>query len=138
MKNIHFKKYILGISVLSLPLFSHAQVPNTQIEGSTKFIAGGIGSDESRSIQAEAKNWPLMIELSQKDGMKSSWISEVSIVITDHLGNSILNQPDQGPLLLVGLKPGKYMVQATNNSVKMVRTIVINSGTVKKISFQWQ
>ena len=79
-----------------------------------------------------------MIELSQKDGMQSSWISEVSIVITDHLGNSILNQTDQGPLLLVGLKPGKYMVQATYNRVKMVRTIVINSGTVQKLSFQWQ
>ncbi len=137
MKNTYLKKYVLGISILSLPFFALAQVPNIQTEGSIKFIAGGIGSDESRSIQAEAKNWPLMIELSQKDGKKSSWISEVSIVITDHQGNSILNLPDQGPLLLVGLKPGKYMVQATYNQVKMVRTIVINSGTVQKISLQW-
>lgn len=123
---------------MSLPFFTLAQVTNIQTESSIKFIAGGIGSDESRSIQAEAKNWPLIIELSQKDGMKSSWISEVSIVITDHQGNSILNLPDQGPLLLVGLKPGKYMVQATYNQVKMVRTIVINFGTVQKISLQWQ
>jgi len=41
-------------------------------------------------------------------------------------------------MLLVGLKPGKYMIQASYLNVKIVRSIVINSALAQKISFQWQ
>ena len=138
MKNTYFKRSILSMSVLTLPLLALGQVPTIQTEGSIKFIAGGIGSEESSSMKAEAKNWPLLIELSQKDGMKSDWITEVNIIITDTKGNPILNQSNQGPMLLVGLKPGKYMIECTYLNVKMARTVVITSAMPQKISFQWQ
>ena len=138
MKNTYFKRSILSMSVLTLPLLALGQVPTIQTEGSIKFIGGGIGSEESSSMKAEAKNWPLLIELSQKDGMKSDWITEVNIIITDAKGNSILNQSNQGPMLLVCLKPGKYMIEGTYLTVRMVRTVVITSAMPQKISFQWQ
>ena len=138
MKNTYFKKYFLGMSVLYLPLLALGQVPTIQTEGSIKFIAGGIGSEESSSMKAEAKNWPLLIELSQKDGLKSNWITEVNIIITDAKGIPLLNQSNQGPMLLVSLKPGKYMIEGTYLNVRMVRTIVITSALPQKISFQWQ
>jgi hypothetical protein len=40
-------------------------------------------------------------------------------------------------MLLVGLKPGKYSIQAIYQDVKMTRTIVINSARTQKVSFQW-
>ena len=138
MKNSYFKRCILGMSVLTLPLIALGQLPTIQTEGSIKFIAGGIGSEESSSMKAEAKNWPLLIELSQKDGLKSNWITEVNIIITDAKGIPLLNQSNQGPMLLVSLKPGKYMIEGTYLNVRMVRTIVITSALPQKISFQWQ
>ena len=138
MKNSYFKRCILGMSVLTLPLVALGQLPTIQTEGSIKFIAGGIGSEESSSIKAEAKNWPLLIELSQKDGLKSNWITEVNIIITDAKGIPLLNQSNQGPMLLVSLKPGKYMIEGTYLNVRMVRTVVITSALPQKISFQWQ
>jgi len=138
MKNSYFKRCILGMSVLTLPLIALGQLPTIQTEGSIKFIAGGIGSEESSSMKAEAKNWPLLIELSQKDGLKSNWITEVNIIITDAKGIPLLNQSNQGPMLLVSLKPGKYMIEGTYLNVRMVRTVVITSALPQKISFQWQ
>ena len=138
MKNTYFKRSILSMSVLTLPLLALGQVPTIQTEGSIKFIAGGIGSEESSSMKAEAKNWPLLIELSQKDGLKSNWITEVNIIITDAKGIPLLNQSNQGPMLLVSLKPGKYMIEGTYLNVRMVRTVVITSALPQKISFQWQ
>jgi len=138
MKNTYFKKYFLGMSVLYLPLLALGHLPTIQTEGSIKFIAGGIGSEESSSMKAEAKNWLLLIELSQKDGLKSNWITEVNIIITDAKGIPLLNQSNQGPMLLVSLKPGKYMIEGTYLNVRMVRTIVITSALPQKISFQWQ
>ena len=138
MKNSYFKRCILGMSVLTLPLIALGQLPTIQTEGSIKFIAGGIGSEESSSMKAEAKNWPLLIELSQKDGLKSNWITEVNIIITDAKGIPLLNQSNQGPMLLVSLKPGKYVIEGTYLNVRMVRTIVITSALPQKISFQWQ
>ncbi|WP_281969451.1 MULTISPECIES: hypothetical protein [unclassified Polynucleobacter] len=70
--------------------------------------------------------------------MKSNWISEVSIIITDASGNQILNQSNQGPMLLVGLKPGQYNIQAIYQDKKMVRSIVVHSANNQKISFQWR
>jgi hypothetical protein len=131
-------KCFLGFSLYTISLLALGQVPMTQSDGSTQFISGGIGIDESSSIKAEAKNWPLLIELSQKDGLKSNWISEVSIIITDASGNQILNQSNQGPMLLVGLKPGQYNIQAIYQDKKMVRSIVIHSANNQKISFQWR
>jgi len=137
MKNHLVKKYIFGFSLFTISLLALGQVPMTQSEGSTQFITGGIGIEESSSIKAEAKNWPLLIELSIKDGLKSNWISEVSIIITDASGNQILNQSNQGPMLLVALKPGQYTIQAIYQDVKMVRSIVVHGANNQKITFQW-
>jgi len=41
-------------------------------------------------------------------------------------------------MLLVGLKPGQYTIQALYQNVKIVRSIVIHSANNQKISFQWR
>jgi hypothetical protein len=138
MKNQQLKRSILGLFIFSLPVLGSAQVPEPQTDGNIQFISGGIGSDESASIKAVAKKWPLYIEFSKRDENKSVWISEVSVTITDAKGQQVFTQSNQGPMLLVGLKPGKYSIQASYEDVKMVRSLTVSSSQFQKISFQWK
>jgi hypothetical protein len=65
-------------------------------------------------------------------------ISEVSIIIKDASDNQILNQSNQGHMLLVALKPGQYTIQAIYQDVKMFRSIVVHAANIQKITFQWR
>ena len=42
-----------------------AQIPPTMHSNGISYITGGVGEDESTAIVAEAKLWPLLLELSQ-------------------------------------------------------------------------
>jgi hypothetical protein len=138
MKNNMSMKWIISIALFVLPLLGISQVPATQSNGSIQFIYGGIGSDESAAIKAVAKNWPIYMEFSQRDGDKSAWVSEVSLVIKDANGRQIFNQPIDGPLILMKLNPGKYSAQATYQNKMIENQFYIDKDKHQRLSFQWR
>lgn len=132
------KTYLIAFCLVFFPLLSMAQLPQTQLENQIKFIQGGVGSDESDAIKLDAKNWPLLLEFSKRNGNQSEWVSDVSVVINNSTGSKVFEYKINGPMLLIDLKPGKYAIESSFENQKIVTNLNVISGQHKTISISWK
>lgn len=132
------KKYIAGLCLVLIPLFSIAQLPPLQMSNEIRFIDGGVGQSESDAIEIEAKRWPLLLEFSQTNGNKSEWVSNVLLVIKDANGIQLFSHQVDGPFILLDLKPGKYSSESTFGTKKLSNNFYVTSGQNKKMNINWK
>lgn len=110
----------------------------TVLEGRTtqdrRFIAGGIGLDQSEQMKATARDFPLSITVAAKSG---AYLADSRIRIDDARGKTVLDMQLNAPYLLVDLSPGKYSVEATVQGTKQQRSVDIAANTPAKIGFSF-
>lgn len=78
-----------------------------------RFLSGGVGADEQQRLKAAEADYPLKITFAREDG---SFVSDVRVDFTDAKGGEVLKLVTDGPILLVDLKPGSYIVTATDGA----------------------
>jgi hypothetical protein len=115
-----------------------AQIPPTQYSQSVSYITGGVGEEESRAILAEAKQWPLLLELSQLENGRGVWIFGSQIKILNTKNAVIFDAKADGPYMLINLTAGDYAIQASYQGVEQKKAISIKSGPVQKVSIFWK
>ena len=108
------------------------------VEGRTaqdrRFIAGGIGLDQSEQMKATARDFPLSITVAAKSG---AYLADSHIRIDDARGKMVLDTQLNAPYLLVDLIPGKYSVEATLRGMKQQRNVDIAANAPAKIAFSF-
>jgi hypothetical protein len=115
-----------------------AQIPQTQSSQGIAYITGGVGEEESTAILAEAKQWPLLLELSQLENGRGVWIFGSQIKILNTKNAVIFDAKADGPYMLINLTAGDYTIQASYQGVEQKKAISIKSGAVQKISIFWK
>jgi hypothetical protein len=115
-----------------------AQMPETQRSLGISYISGGVGESESTAMLAEAKQWPLLLELSQLENGRGVWIFGSQIKIVNSKNAVIFDAKAQGPYMLINLEPGDYMIQASYQGVEQKRALYIKSDQPQKISLFWK
>ena len=115
-----------------------AQIPDTQRSLGISYISGGVGEGESTAILAEAKQWPLLLELSQLENGRGVWIFGSQIKITNAKGAVIFDAKAEGPYMLVNLDAGDYLILASYQGVEQKKSISIKAGQPQKISIFWK
>ena len=115
-----------------------AQVPETQHSQGISYITGGVGQEETVAILAEAKQWPLTLELSQIENGRGVWIFGATIKITNSKKQSIFDAQADGPYMLINLESGDYVMEAIYQGVAQKRALSINAGSPQKISIFWK
>lgn len=115
-----------------------AQIPQTQSSQGVSYITGGVGEEESTAILAEAKQWPLLLELSQLENGRGVWIFGSQIKILNTKNAVIFDAKADGPYMLINLTAGDYTIQASYQGVEQKKAISIKSGAVQKISIFWK
>jgi len=69
---------VLTLALLLGCRFALAQISPTQHSAGISYISGGVGEEETIAILAEAKQWPLLLELSQIENGSTSTTSHMS------------------------------------------------------------
>lgn len=115
-----------------------AQIPETQHSDGVSYITGGVGEGETASILAEAKQWPLMLEMSQIENGRGVWIFGAKIKIVNSRKQIIFDAQADGPYMLVNLEPGDYQIQANYQDVEQKRSVSIKADSMQKISLFWK
>jgi hypothetical protein len=115
-----------------------AQMPETQRSLGISYISGGVGESESTAMLAEAKQWPLLLELSQLENGRGVWIFGSQIKIVNSKNAVIFDAKAQGPYMLINLETGDYMIQASYQGVEQKRALSIKSDQPQKISLFWK
>jgi hypothetical protein len=131
------KSLALIAFLLSGP-FVWAQIPETQRSLGISYISGGVGESESTAILAEAKQWPLLLELSQIENGRGVWIFGSQIKIMNSKSAVIFDAKAEGPYMLVNLDSGDYAIQASYQGVEQKKAISIKAGQPQKVSIFWK
>ena len=129
---------LLSSSCLLAGSFVWAQVPQTQSSQGISYITGGVGTEESSAILAEAKQWPLLLELSQLENGRGVWIFGSQIKILNTKNTVIFDAKADGPYMLVNLIAGDYVIEASYQGVEQKRAISLKAGPSQKISLFWK
>ena len=115
-----------------------AQIPQTQYSQGVSYITGGVGEEESAAILAEAKQWPLLLELSQLENGRGVWIFGSQIKILNDKNSVVFDAKAEGPYMLINLTAGDYAIQASYQGVEQKRSISVKAGQSQKISIFWK
>ena len=115
-----------------------AQIPQTQYSQGVSYITGGVGEEESSAIVAEAKQWPLLLELSQLENGRGIWIFGSQINILNASNAVVFDAKADGPYMLINMTAGDYVIQATYQGVEQKKAISIKTGQTQKISIFWK
>jgi hypothetical protein len=132
-------KIILSAHLVLMSSLSLAQIPETQYSQGISYITGGVGEGETAAILAEAKQWPLILEMSQIENGRGVWIFGATIKIVSSAKKQIVFEAQaDGPYMLVNLVPGDYMIEATYEGVMQKRVLSIKTDSLQKISLFWK
>ena len=140
---IHFALPIalIGASILALaPLVTNAEdlvvePVSVQTSMGTTYLNGGVGDEETEAMRSVAKDYPLRMTFSERDG---GFIGDVSVTITDAKGESVFELPKAGPMLYVMLPNGKYNISASSNGKTQSRKVMLSGKRGKNIQFHWK
>jgi hypothetical protein len=115
-----------------------AQIPQTQYSQGISYITGGVGEEESTAILTEAKQWPVLLELSQLENGRGVWIFGSQIKILNAKSAVVFDAKAEGPYMLINLTAGDYAIQASYQGVEQKRNISVKTGQSQKISIFWK
>ena len=115
-----------------------AQIPDNQYSQGISYITGGVGEGETNAILAEAKQWPVLLEMSQIENGRGVWIFGATIKIVNNAKQVIFDAQADGPYMLINLVPGDYSIEASYQGVIQKRSISIKPDSVQKISLFWK
>ena len=133
-----FLKIILSIQLLITGSWVLAQIPETQYSQGISYITGGVGEGETNAILAEAKQWPVLLEMSQIENGRGVWIFGATIKITNNAKKVIFDAQADGPYMLVNLVAGDYVIEATYQGVAQKRGLSVKPGSTLKIALFWK
>ena len=132
-------KIILSAHLALISSLSLAQSPETQYSQGMSYITGGVGEGETVAIRAEAKQWPLLLEMSQIENGRGVWIFGATIKIMSSAKKQIVfDAQAEGPYMLVNLVPGDYAIEATYEGVMQKKTLSVKADSSQKISLFWK
>ena len=131
-------KIILSAHLALISSLSLAQIPETHYSQGISYITGGVGEGETVAILAEAKQWPLLLEMSQIENGRGVWIFGATIKILNLSKQTIFNAQADGPYMLVNLVPGDYAIEATYEGVMQKKTLSVKADSSQKISLFWK
>jgi hypothetical protein len=131
-------KIIISIQLLMMSSWAFSQIPETQHSQGISYITGGVGEGETVAILAEAKQWPLLLEMSQIENGRGVWIFGAAIKIIDVKKQIIFDAQADGPYMLINLVPGDYGIEASYQGVVEKRVLSIKPDSSQKISLFWK
>ncbi len=135
--NSHIKNFLIA-ACITFGSGAYAQIPSTQYSQGISYITGGVGEEESQAILAEAKQWPLLLELSQLESGRGVWISGAMIKILNSQNQVVFDAQADGPYILINLTGGQYQIEAAYLGVIQKKTVNIQSSTPQKLVIFWK
>ena len=120
---LRVQSYAMAVLLLIGAVCAQAQTGARQAEAAgVTYAAGGIGLEDRQRLTAREKEFNLKLVFTLAEG---NYLSDVGVAVKDAGGKSLLNLPATGPIVLVKLPRGAYVVQASYEGKAHTRKINI-------------
>lgn len=111
-------------------------LPPERIQGSVRYLTGGVGPDETAAMRTAEARYPLSLEFIHK-ARPREYLADVRVTIKNHAGRNALATNSEGPFLLANLPNGRYTVWAEENGKIKVRHVSIRANQHERLTFEW-
>lgn len=127
---LHLRRGLMACAVLSLSTVALAQpagpLPPMRGEGAARYVCGGIGLDESTAFRSAMKDHPLALLFARADG---AYVAEVRVRIEGADGRPVLAMRAGGPVCLIDLPAGRYVVHAQVEGEAKQQSVTVGTGS---------
>ena len=111
-------------------------LPPPKQSGDVTYTSGGVPDEQLPAVKQARANYPLVIELFEKNGQKNQYTSYAQVRLIDANGNVVLDDKSEGPFFLVKPAPGTYKVEATFNGRTLEqRGVTVGASGSKRVVF---
>jgi len=130
------RQLLLGGIAAALASTLSASFAQNLLEGRTaqdrRFVAGGVGLEESEPMKAMAHSFPLTIVIAAPTG---AYLADTHVTIRDARGQPVLDTQLYSPYLLVDLVPGRYEVEAAHSGMHQSRRVDTDANSRARVVF---
>jgi hypothetical protein len=130
----------VGIAALLAAPYAAAQpagaLPPAQSVAGVKYVQGGFGKDESAAMLKAASQYPLSLVFS--GGKANNYVGDVDIRVRDAAGKTVLQTNAEGPIVLIDLPAGKYVIDAEYRDKTLTQRIDLTPKRAARLDFHWQ
>ena len=98
------------------------------------YLSGGIGDEEREAIEHARKDYNVKIVLTETAG---AYVSNVNLELATILGEPILALSGAGPLVLIQLPPGTYLITADYDGRKTQRRFDVKDNAAQTVTVAW-
>jgi hypothetical protein len=144
VSQLPLRRILLACACAAGAVAAHAQsatsatpaMPAWQGAGPTRYVCGGIGSDESNAMRAAMKEHPLSLLFARADG---AYMASVDVAIKggDAGSSAALAFRAGGPVCLVDIPDGRYTIDVTTPGGQAKSQTVTVGGGAKTASFRF-
>jgi hypothetical protein len=118
-----------GASAKSVAPGEAVPLPEVQTSGSVSFVTGGIPYEQIPAFTAARSQFPLNIEVYQRDGNKNGFTADAEVkLIAAKSGDVVLDTKTEGPFLWAKVPPGSYKLQTTLAGKTKESRVTVGSG----------
>ena len=125
--------YSALIAALSIGTNALADVQKGNQNG-IAYENGGWSIDSADAIKGRAGKFPVMLVFAWTEG---SYLSDVNVQVLNGKGHRLLSLSNLGPLVLIDLPKGDYMINVERNGKPQSRRVNVGSNTRTKAVFHW-
>lgn len=90
-----------------------------------RYLSGGIGQDEQRLMKEAESGYSAKVVFADSHG---AYLSDVDVTVRDSVGNTVLGLRTDGPVLLLDLKPGTYVLTADDGKEVKTQKLDVSGG----------
>ena len=98
------------------------------------YLSGGIGDEEREAIDRARNNYNIKLGLAEASG---SYVSDVTLHITTVLGDPVISIPSAGPLVLLQLPPGTYLINAAYEGRNAQKRFDVSDNLAQTVNVLW-
>lgn len=116
---------LLATTVIAVPALAQGDAP---------FVTGGVGQAEARKLLQQRDQYPLAIEVYQRQGGRELYTAGAEVRVTDARGDEVLSSEAEGPFVFVDVPPGRYRIEVSLDGVTREKTEQVGrDGTARSI-----
>lgn len=117
--------------------FAAGEAPEVRHQGAIRYLNGGIGHSEASQLMSQADRYPLSLTFVSRVGGKGAYTTGVDVSILSDDGAPVFRTQSQGPLMLLDLPAGRYIVEARLGGETIDREVEVGGGGHRKLVFEW-
>ena len=114
-----------------------APLPAEKIAGQVRYVTGGVSREEAEAFRQAQRDYSLVLEFGHQAAPRAQFTADVSVLIRDARGNTVLDAVSDGPFLLAKLPAGQYAIRATQNGKTFDRAATVTPGKSTHLAFLW-